>query len=68
MLLLLEFWSELGEEKPDVSKLLDIGTRILPLKLQVDVSWRKLSRVSGESFSKILRIYSKYLIVIFGDY
>lgn len=63
----MEFWSQFSDDKPDLIKLYDIGSKLFPLKLLVDDMWKKISRSKGEQIPKVLRIYSKYLIDIFND-
>ncbi|EGR29625.1 PAS domain S-box family protein [Ichthyophthirius multifiliis] len=65
--LLIEFWSQFLDERPDLIKLYDIGSKLFPLKQMVDLIWKKLSRNQGEQLPKLFRIYSKYLIEIFND-
>ena len=65
--LLMEFWSQFSDDKPDLIKLYDIGSKLFPLKLLVDDMWKKISRGKGEQIPKVFRIYSKYLIDIFND-
>ncbi|EAS00830.2 PAS domain S-box protein (macronuclear) [Tetrahymena thermophila SB210] len=65
--LLMEFWSQFSDDKPDLIKLYDIGSKLFPLKLLVDEMWKKISRTKGEQIPKLLRIYSKYLLDIFND-
>lgn len=63
----MEFWSQFSDDKPDLIKLYDIGSKLFPLKLLVDDMWKKISRAKGELIPKVFRIYSKYLIDIFND-
>ncbi len=44
----MEFWSQFSDEKPDLIKLYDIGSKLFPLKLMVDEMWKKISRSKGE--------------------
>ncbi|EGR27581.1 PAS domain S-box family protein [Ichthyophthirius multifiliis] len=65
--LLMEFWSQFSDDKPDLTKLYDIGSKLFPLKLLVDDIWKRISRGKSEQIPKVFRIYSKYLIDIFND-
>lgn len=65
--LLLEFWSLFSDDKPDLVKLSEIGSRLLPLKLLVEEMWTKISRLRGDNIPKLLRIYSKYMQDVFND-
>ena len=65
--LLLEFWSQFIDDKPDFIKLSDIGSKLYPVKLMIDQIWKKISKSRCENLPSILKIYSKYLIEIFND-
>ena len=46
--LLMEFWSQFSDEKPDLLKLYDIGSKLFPLKQLVDTMQKKIMRGKGE--------------------
>ncbi|EGR33844.1 PAS domain S-box family protein, partial [Ichthyophthirius multifiliis] len=65
--LLMEFWSQFSDDKPDLIKLYDIGSKLFPLKILVDDMWKKINTSKNILIPKVFRIYSKYLIDIFND-
>lgn len=44
MVLLMEFWSQLAEDRPDLKKLQDSSSKILPAKIIVEELWKKLDK------------------------
>jgi len=43
--LLMEFWSQFADEKPDLMKLYEIGSKLFPIRMYVDTTWKRLQRV-----------------------
>lgn len=39
---LMDFWSQFTDDKPDITKLYEIGNKLFPLKIIVDDMWKKL--------------------------
>ncbi|CAD8150032.1 unnamed protein product [Paramecium pentaurelia] len=65
--LLMEFWSQFADEKPDLIKLYEIGSKLFPIRMYVDTTWKRLQRIQNQQLPQALRLYSKYLIEIFND-
>ena len=62
----MEFWSQLSEDTPDLSKLNEIGSKINSTTDQVDEFWMKLRKISF-NLPKAMRLYAKYLMEILND-
>lgn len=58
----MEFWSQLSEDVPDLGKLNEIGVNIFSNNQDVDENWQRLEKIGGNSISKPMRIYAKYLL------
>ncbi|CAD8141052.1 unnamed protein product [Paramecium pentaurelia] len=65
--LLMEFWSQFADDKPDLIKLYEIGSKLFPIRMYVDTTWKRLQRIQNQQLPQALRLYSKYLIEIFND-
>ena len=65
-LLHMEFWSQLSEDNPDLSKLNDIGSKINSSVHNVEEHWNKLLKIN-QSNAKAMRLYGKFLIEIIND-
>lgn len=63
----MEFWSQFTDDKPDMLKLFEIGSKLFPLRLHVEELWKRISRQDNQHLPRALRLYSKYLIEIFND-
>lgn len=46
--LLMEFWSQFADEKPDLMKLYEIGSKLFPIRMYVDTTWKRLQRVQNQ--------------------
>lgn len=58
----MEFWSQLSEDVPELGKLNEIGVNIFSNNQDVDENWQRLEKIGGNSISKPMRIYAKYLL------
>ena len=65
-LLHMEFWSQLSEDNPDLSKLNDSGSKINSSVHNVEEHWNKLLKINANN-AKAMRLYGKYLIEIIND-
>lgn len=65
-LLHMEFWSQLSEDNPDLSKLNDGGSKINSSVQNVEENWIKLMKINPNN-AKAMRLYGKYLIEIIND-
>jgi hypothetical protein len=61
-----EFWNHLQDESPDLVRLSVQGAKVNASILQVDDSWKKLSKVSTNA-SKAIKLYASYLIEVLND-
>lgn len=62
----MEFWSQLGEDTPDISKLEEAGTRTITGITDVELKWTKLNKVAPNHL-KSLRLYARYVVEILND-
>ncbi|KAL4472233.1 hypothetical protein ABPG72_013866 [Tetrahymena utriculariae] len=60
--LLMEFWSQLTDDSPDLQKLFDISTR-----KGVEECWKRLSLIESPAMVPVLRIYSRYITTVSQD-
>lgn len=58
----MDFWQQLSEDIPDLGKLNEIGMQIFSSIQEVDENWSRLKKIGGNSISKPMRIYAKYLL------
>lgn len=65
-LLHMEFWSQLGEDTPDLGKLELVGKRVINSINDVEEIWNKLQKISPNNLTS-LRIYGKYVLEILND-
>ena len=65
-LLHMEFWSQLSEDNPDLTKLNDIGSKINSSVHNVEEHWNKLLKININN-TKAMRLYGKFLIEIIND-
>ena len=63
----MEFWSQLSEDVPDLGKLNEIGIHIFSSMTEVDENWNRLKKIGGNSISKPMRIYAKYLLDVLSN-
>eukprot|EP00828_Plagiopyla_frontata_P023397 TRINITY_DN3000_c0_g3_i2.p1 TRINITY_DN3000_c0_g3~~TRINITY_DN3000_c0_g3_i2.p1 ORF type:complete len:384 (-),score=54.31 TRINITY_DN3000_c0_g3_i2:73-1224(-) len=62
----LEFWQQLAEDQPDLSKLLEDGNKISYYNGQIEEIWNRLI-IMGMDLQRIQRFYSQYLLHIAND-
>lgn len=65
-LLHMEFWSQLSEDTPDLTKLNELGSKINSSTDQVEQFWIKLRKISF-NLPKAMRLYAKFLMEIIND-
>lgn len=63
----MEFWLQLTEDKPDLIKLYEISSKLLPLKELVDVMWKKIQISTPDKLINLIRLYSRYQSDILND-
>lgn len=51
----IEFWSQLNEETPDLSKLYEIGTKLNLANLILRDNWKKITKMNIETAPNLLR-------------
>ena len=62
----MEFWSQLGEDTPDIGKMEMVGTRAINSIHEVSERWKKLMKVAP-GHQKSSRLYGRYLMEILND-
>ncbi|EGR33913.1 PAS domain S-box family protein [Ichthyophthirius multifiliis] len=63
---LMDFWSQLGEDSPDLGKMNEIGFKISASIQQVEEQWNKMKKITN-GIPKAMRLYGKYMIEILND-
>lgn len=67
IIFILEFWSQFGEEKPDLQKIFDIADKLFPTKFELDRYWTSLLQKKKNLSPKLLRLFSKFCIEIYNN-
>ena len=62
----MEFWSQLGEDNPDLNKLNELGIKIHHSVINVEDNWMKLQKISS-NVPKAMKLYGKFLTDITND-
>ncbi|EAS07526.3 PAS domain S-box protein (macronuclear) [Tetrahymena thermophila SB210] len=62
----MDFWSQLGEDSPDLGKLNEIGVRISLAIQQVEEQWNRLKKMSN-NIPKAMRLFGKYNLEVLND-
>jgi hypothetical protein len=62
----MEFWSQLGEDNPDLNKLNELGVKIYHSVNNVEDHWNKLQKISA-NVPKAMKLYGKFLTDITND-
>ena len=62
-----DFWMELREEKPDLKKLNNIGTKVNNTIVSTKEYYMKLQKLNGR-IPQVYKIYGKFLIDIQNEY
>ena len=65
--LYMEFWVQLLEEKPDLTKIKNLGAEIYSSNENVRRNWNDLSRIRVQNKTKYMILYGKYLNEIIND-
>jgi hypothetical protein len=65
-LLHFEFWTHLQDDSPDLARLAMQGGKINQSIMDVEESWKKLSRMNTNA-PKALKLYASYLIEVLND-
>ena len=62
----MEFWNYLREDRPDIAKLNECGSKINNSIVMVEMYWNSLQKLNS-NVPKALRMYAKFLIEILND-
>ncbi len=62
----LEFWNCLREDRPDITKLNECGSKINQSIVMVESYWNQLQKMNS-NVPKALKLYAKFLIEILND-
>ena len=62
----LEFWNYLREDRPDIAKLNECGSKINQSIIMVESYWNQLQKLNS-NVPKALKMYAKFLIDILND-
>lgn len=62
----MQFWNHLKDERPDLGKLGDCGTRINNSIVIVEQIWNDLIKINGNA-PKAMKLYGRYLTEILQD-
>jgi hypothetical protein len=62
----MEFWNQLKNDRPDLSKLGDFGSKINSSIGNVEALWSELMKLNSNA-PKALKIYGRYQIEILQD-
>lgn len=59
--LMIEFWSEFGEEKVDLGRIMAVSVKLFPFKAKVETIFSEQIKVQKFTTFKILKLYALYL-------
>lgn len=62
----MEFWNYLKDDRPDLGKLGDCGTRINTSIVNVEQIWAELQKLNA-NVPKAMKLYGRYLLEILHD-
>lgn len=62
----MEFWNYLREDRPDIAKLNQCGSKINQSIAMVEMYWNQLQKLNS-NMPKALKMYAKFLIEILND-
>ena len=62
----MEFWNHLKDDRPDLAKLGECGTRITTVIALVDLLWNELMKLNSNA-PKAMKLYGRYQIEILQD-
>jgi hypothetical protein len=62
----MEFWNYLKDDRPDLGKLNDCGSRINSSIMNVEMIWFELQKLN-QNVPKAMKLYGRFLMEILHD-